>query len=381
MTENSTTSASPDRLAELTAAGVSLWLDDLSRDRIKSGNLAELVAGKHISGVTTNPTIFAGALSKGDAYSEQVAELAARGTSLADVITTLITDDVRNAADILKPVFDATGGVDGRVSIEVEPGLAKDTDGTIAQAQELAKIVDRPNVLVKIPATEEGLPAITAVLAEGISVNVTLIFSLERYEGVIDAFIAGMAKAKENGHNISELVSVASFFVSRVDSEIDKRIDENGSPEAHALRGQAAIANARLAFQLYQQKFATDEWKALADAGAKPQRPLWASTGVKDPAYDDTRYVVELVTDGVVNTAPEKTIDAVADHGEIRGDTIEGTYAQSSAVFSGLEAVGIDLPDVFDVLEREGVEKFDKSWKELQDTVSAELEKAGGNKQ
>ncbi|WP_029135965.1 transaldolase [Nakamurella lactea] len=381
MTEDSNTNDGPDRLAELSAAGVSLWLDDLSRDRINSGNLAELVATKHIVGVTTNPTIFAGALSKGDAYSAQVAELAGRGASLADVITALTTDDVRNAADILRPVFDATDGVDGRVSIEVEPGLARDTDGTIAQAQELAKIVDRPNLLVKIPATPEGLPAITAVLADGISVNVTLIFSLERYEGVIDAFIAGVAKAKENGHNVSELVSVASFFVSRVDSEVDKRIDENGSPEAQALRGQAAIANARLAFQLYEQKFSTDEWKALAAAGARPQRPLWASTGVKDPAYEDTRYVVELVTDGVVNTAPEKTIDAVADHGDIRGDTIQGTYAQSSAVFSGLEAVGIDLPDVFEVLEREGVDKFDKSWKELQDTVGAELEKAGGNAQ
>jgi transaldolase len=377
MTDNSST----DRLAELSDAGVSLWLDDLSRERISSGNLAELVATKHIVGVTTNPTIFAGALSKGEAYSAQVAELADRGASLSDVITALTTDDVRNAADILKPVFDATDGVDGRVSIEVEPGLANDTAGTIAQAQELAKIVDRPNLLVKIPATKEGLPAITAVLAEGISVNVTLIFSLERYGEVIDAFIAGVTKAKENGHNISELVSVASFFVSRVDSEVDKRIDQNGSPEAHSLRGQAAIANARLAYQLFEQKFGTDEWRALADAGAKPQRPLWASTGVKDPAYDDTRYVVELVTHGVVNTAPEKTIDAVADHGEIRGDTIEGTYAQSSAVFSGLEAVGIDLADVFDVLEREGVEKFVKSWTELQDTVGAELEKAGGKKE
>ena len=385
MTQNPTiTDQQRDRLAELTAQGVSLWLDDLSRDRIKSGNLAELIKAKHISGVTTNPTIFAGALSKGEAYNEQVAELAARGTQLQDVVTAVVTDDVRNAADILKPVFDATGGLDGRVSIEVEPALAKDTDGTIAQAKELAKIVDRPNLLVKIPATKEGLPAITAVLGEGISVNVTLIFSLERYSEVIDAFIAGVQKAKDNGHKISELVSVASFFVSRVDTEIDKRIDDNGSPEAQALRGQAAIANARLAYQLYEQRFTGDQsggWADLAAAGAKPQRPLWASTGVKDPAYDDTRYVVELVAPGTVNTAPEKTIDAVVDHGEVRGDTVKGTYAQSSAVFSGLEAVGIDLADVYQVLEREGVEKFATSWSELLVTVGNELDKAKSGEQ
>ncbi|MDQ2848177.1 MAG: transaldolase [Actinomycetota bacterium] len=381
MTENSnTTAAGADRLAALTAEGVSLWLDDLSRDRIQSGNLAELMATKHISGVTTNPTIFAGALSKGDSYNAQVAELAARGAQLDEVVTTLTTDDVRNAADILRPVWEATGGVDGRVSIEVDPRLAKDTQRTIAQAQELSKIVDRPNLLVKIPATEEGLPAITAVLAEGISVNVTLIFSLERYGQVIDAFFTGVKQAKDNGHDVSQLVSVASFFVSRVDTEVDKRLDAIGSPEANALRGQAAIANARLAFELYEQRHDSDEWKALAAVGGKPQRPLWASTGVKDPAYEDTRYVIDLVTAGTVNTAPEKTIDAVADHGEVHGDTVRGNYAQASAVFSGLEAVGIDIADVFDVLEREGVDKFEKSWQELLDTVGAELNKQDGAK-
>ncbi|WP_353647513.1 transaldolase [Nakamurella sp. A5-74] len=381
-TENSTaaTDSGRDRLAELTAQGVSLWLDDLSRERIRSGNLAELLTSKHISGVTTNPTIFAGALAKGDAYNAQVAELAAQGTKLDDVVTALTTDDVRDACDILKPVFDATGGVDGRVSIEVEPGLAKDTDGTIAQAKELSKIVDRPNLLVKIPATKEGLPAITEVLGEGISVNVTLIFSLERYGEVIDAYIAGVRKAKENGNVISELVSVASFFVSRVDAEIDKRLKALGTPEAQSLLGQAAIANARLAFQLFEQRFGTtdepsQEWADLAAAGAKVQRPLWASTGVKDPAYDDTRYVVDLVTANTVNTAPEKTIDAVADHGEISGDAVRHAYSQASSTFSSLEAVGIDLADVFEVLETEGVEKFAASWTELLDTVRGELEK------
>ena len=374
------TDSDRDRLAELTAQGVSLWLDDLSRERIRSGNLAELLTTKHISGVTTNPTIFAGALAKGDSYNAQVAELAAQGAKLEDVVTALTTDDVRDACDILEPVFDSTGGVDGRVSIEVEPGLAQDTEGTVAQAKELRKIVDRPNLLVKIPATKAGLPAITEVLGEGISVNVTLIFSLERYGEVIDAYIAGVRKAQENGHVISELISVASFFVSRVDAEIDKRLKALGTPEAQSLLGQAAIANARLAFQLFEQRFGTidepsEEWADLAAAGAKVQRPLWASTGVKDPAYDDTRYVVDLVTPNTVNTAPEKTIDAVADHGEVTGDTVRDAYSQASSTFSSLEAVGIDLADVFEVLETEGVEKFVASWNELLDTVRGELEK------
>jgi len=255
----------------------------------------------------------------------------------------------------------------------VEPGLAFDTAGTVAQAQELAKIVDRPNVLVKIPATLAGLPAITSTLAEGISVNVTLIFSLERYDGVIDAFVAGLEQAKANGHDLSKIQSVASFFVSRVDTEIDARLDKIGTPEAASLRGKAAIANARLAYQLFEKKFSGDQWDALAAAGAKPQRPLWASTGVKDPLYDDTRYVVELVAPNTVNTAPEKTIDAVADHGVIRGNTIEGTYGAASSTFSALEAVGVDLKDVFEVLETEGVDKFVKSWEQLQETVRKSL--------
>ena len=365
-----------DALAELTAAGVSLWLDDLSRRRITSGNLAELIATKHISGVTTNPTIFAAALASGADYAAQVGDLAARGASVDDVVRAATTDDVRAAADLFAPVFAATDGVDGRVSIEVDPRLADDTAGTVAQAQELAKIVDRPNVLIKIPATKAGVPAITAVLAEGISVNVTLIFSLDRYAEVIDAFLAGLEQARANGHDLASIHSVASFFVSRVDTEIDKRLDAIGSPEAQALRGQAAIANARLAYQLYEQKHAGERWEALKAAGARPQRPLWASTGVKDPAYDDTRYVVELVAPGTVNTAPEKTIDAVADHGVIRGDTIAGTYGASSATFSALEAVGIDLADVYQVLETEGVDKFIKSWAELLDSVSAALQQA-----
>lgn len=365
-------------LNDLTAAGVSLWLDDLSRARIASGNLADLISTKNISGVTTNPTIFAAALSKGDAYAEQVGELVGRDASVEDAIRTLTTDDVRNAADLFAGVFRDTGGVDGRVSIEVEPGIARDSEATIAQAQELAKLVDRPNLLVKIPATKEGLPAITETLANGISVNVTLIFSLARYAEVIDAYIAGIKKAKELGRDISQLHSVASFFVSRVDSEIDKRLDAIGTEEAKALKGLAAIANARLAYQLFEEKFSTPEWEELAAAGAHLQRPLWASTGVKDPAYNDTQYVVELVTDGVVNTAPEKTIDAVADHGVIRGDTIKDTYADAAKVMRDLTAVGVDLDDVFQTLEDEGVDKFIVSWNELVDTVGDAMQRARG---
>ena len=367
---------STDPLADLTSEGVSLWLDDLSRDRIQSGNLASLIADRHISGVTTNPTIFAAALSKGHLYDAQVKELAKQGASLDDTIRTLTTDDVRDAADLFTGVFNATKGVDGRVSIEVEPTIARDAHATALQANELYKIVDRPNLLVKIPATQEGLPAITETLATGISVNVTLIFSLARYGEVIDAYIDGVKQAKESGEDIGKLQSVASFFVSRVDSEIDKRLDAIGTDEAKALKGKAAIANARLAYKLYEEKFGTADWAELEAAGANKQRPLWASTGVKDPAYDDTRYVVELVAPGTVNTAPEKTIDAVADHGVIRGNTISGSYQESEQVFADLTAAGIDLDDVYDVLETEGVDKFVVSWNELVGTVSDALENA-----
>ncbi|WP_134669671.1 MULTISPECIES: transaldolase [unclassified Amycolatopsis] len=367
-----------DRLAQLSEAGVSIWLDDLSRERLNSGNLAGLIRDKHVVGVTTNPTIFANALSKGAAYDEQVNDLAARGADLDGTVRELTTTDVRNAADLFRDVYNATNGVDGRVSIEVDPRLAKDTDKTVAEAKDLWKTVDRPNVMIKIPATEEGLPAITAVLAEGISVNVTLIFSVERYEAVIKAFFAGLEQAKANGHDLKGIHSVASFFVSRVDSEVDKRLNAIGTDEAKALLGEAAIANARLAYAAFEKLFATDQWKALAEAGANAQRPLWASTGVKDPAYSDTRYVDQLVVKDVVNTMPEKTMDSVADHAEITGDTVSGKGEQAQAIFDKLSAAGIDVPDVFVTLETEGVEKFEKSWQELLDTVTGQLNKARG---
>ena len=369
---------STDRLAQLSEAGVSIWLDDLSRERLNSGNLAGLIRDKHVVGVTTNPTIFANALSKGDAYDEQVNDLAARGADLDGTVRELTTTDVRNAADLFRDVYNATNGVDGRVSIEVDPRLAKDTEKTVAEAKDLWKTVDRPNVMIKIPATEEGLPAITAVLAEGISVNVTLIFSVERYEAVINAFFAGLEQAKANGHDLKGIHSVASFFVSRVDTEVDKRLNAIGTDEAKALLGEAAIANARLAYAAFEKLFATDRWKALAEAGANAQRPLWASTGVKDPAYSDTRYVDQLVVKDVVNTMPEKTMDSVADHAEITGDTVSGKGEQAQAIFDKLSAAGIDVPDVFVTLETEGVEKFEKSWQELLDTVTGQLNKARG---
>ena len=362
-----------DRLADLTAQGVSLWLDDLSRQRLRSGNLQDLIDTRHISGVTTNPSIFQAALADGASYQQQLDELAARGASVDDVVRTLTTDDVRDACDLFTGLFDSTRHVDGRVSIEVDPRLAHETQATIDQAAELHKIVDRPNVLIKIPATQAGLPAITAVIGEGISVNVTRIFSLARYRAVMDAYLTGLEQAAEAGHDLAEIHSVASFFVSRVDTEIDKRLKAIGSPEAQALEGQAAIANARLAYRAYEQTFTGPRWEALAAKGANKQRPLWASTGVKDPHYDDTRYVVELVAPNTVNTAPEKTIAAVADHGTITGNTIDGTDDQAAAVFSALEAAGVDLHDVFAVLEIEGVEKFIAAWQELLDSVSAEL--------
>jgi transaldolase len=364
-------------LAALSSAGVSVWLDDLSRQRLQSGNLQELIDTKSIVGVTTNPSIFQAALSHGDAYDAQVAELAERGADVDATIRTVTTDDVRNAADVLRPQWEASDGIDGRVSIEVDPRLAHDTDKTVAQAIELWKIVDRPNILIKIPATKAGLPAISAVLAEGISVNVTLIFSVERHREVMDAYLEGLEAAKAAGHDVSKIHSVASFFVSRVDTEIDKRLEKIASDDALALRGKAGVANARLAYAAYQEVFiGGDRFAPLETDGARVQRPLWASTGVKNPDYSDTLYVTELVAPNTVNTMPEKTIDAVADHGIVTGDTITGTASAAQEVFDKLEAVGVDLTDVFLVLEDEGVDKFEASWKELLDATQEQLNDA-----
>jgi transaldolase len=366
-----------DRLKALADAGVSIWLDDLSRERIESGSLADLVKEKSVVGVTTNPTIFAAAIADGERYDDQVARLVKAGESVDRVVFELTTEDVRNACDILAPVADGSSS-DGRVSIEVEPDLANDTEGTIASARALWAAVDRPNALIKIPATKEGLPAITAAIAEGISVNVTLIFSLERYREVMDAYLTGLEQARDAGLDLASIQSVASFFVSRVDTEVDKRLDAIGTDDAKALHGKAAIANARLAFAAFEEVVASDRWKTLADAGAHRQRPLWASTGVKNEAYPDTLYVTELVVADTVNTMPEKTMDAFADHGELHGDTVTGRAAEAQEVFDRLAAVGIDFEDVLLVLEQEGVDKFKKSWTELVETVSGQMEKAVG---
>ncbi|MHA0287066.1 transaldolase [Mycobacterium sp. C3-094] len=364
-----------ENLAALSAAGVSVWLDDLSRERLQTGNLQSLIDTKSVVGVTTNPSIFQAALSKGDAYDDQIKELAERGADVDATIRTVTTDDVRNACDVFAKIYEQSDGVDGRVSIEVDPRLAHDTDKTILQAIELWKIVDRPNLLIKIPATEAGVPAIASVLAEGISVNVTLIFSVERYRLVMDAYLKGLEKAKEAGHDLSRIHSVASFFVSRVDTEIDKRLEDIGSDEALALRGKAGVANARLAYAAYEEVFLGGErFEKLENDGARVQRPLWASTGVKNPDYSDTLYVTELVAPNTVNTMPEKTMDAVADHGVVTGDTVTGKGAESQEIFDELSGVGIDLTDVFLVLENEGVEKFEKSWQELIEATQGQLD-------
>ena len=364
-----------DVLRELTEEGVSVWLDDISRDRLRTGNLEMLMKDFQVRGVTSNPTIFAHALSQGDAYDEQTKDLKLRGVSVEEASRMITTYDIRWAADVLRPAYDETDGLDGRVSIEVDPRLAKDTAATVAEAKQLWWLVDRPNMYIKIPATLEGLPAITAAIAEGISVNVTLIFSLERYNAVIDAYMEGLEKADAAGHDLSHIASVASFFVSRVDTEVDKRLEKLGTNEAKALKGTAAIANARLAYELYEQRIDTDRWRALAAKGARVQRPLWASTSTKDPSFPDTMYVTELVAKDTVNTMPEATIHAVADHGEIRGDTIHGTYDASRKVIADLEKLGISYDDVVAVLEDEGVAKFAASWNELLETVKGQLSK------
>ena len=362
-----------DSLTDLTDAGVSIWLDDLSRDRLVTGTLADLAARDHVVGVTTNPTIFAKAISGSDAYGPQIRDLAARGVGVGEALRALTTFDVRWACDVLRPVYDRTDGVDGRVSIEVDPRLARDTGATIAEARALWWAVDRPNLFIKIPAARQGLPAIAACLAEGISINITLIFSLERYDAVMEAFLDGLERARQAGHDLPSIASVASFFVSRVDTEIDSRLDKIGTTDAAALRGEAAIANARLAYQHYERVFSSARWAALRAAGARPQRPLWASTSVKDPAYPDTRYVTGLVAPGVVNTMPEATLRAVADHGRVPADSIHGHYDEARQVLGRLQAEGVDLDEVMQGLEDSAVSKFDASWDQLGEQLAASL--------
>jgi len=369
--------ATAGTLKRLSDEGVSIWLDDLSRKRIESGNLAELVDTKNVVGVTTNPSIFQAAIGSGEGYEEQLADLAVRKVTVEEAVRMMTTADVRAAADILRPVYEATGGRDGRVSIEVDPRLAHRTAATIAEAKQLSWLVDRPNVMIKIPATKAGLPAITEVIGEGISVNVTLIFSLERYREVMDAYLAGLEKAQAAGIDLATIHSVASLFVSRVDSEIDKRLTALATDEALALKGKAALANARLAYEAYEEVFSGDRWTALSGAKANKQRPLWASTGVKDPSYKDTLYVDELVAPGTVNTMPEATLNATADHGDIHGDTVTGGYAQARADLDAVERLGISYDTVVKQLEDEGVAKFEVAWQDLLGAVAKSLSGKG----
>ncbi len=370
-----------DRLEALSDAGVSVWLDDISRGRLTSGNLAELIEQSNVVGVTSNPTIFAKAVENADDYAEQVKDLAVRGVTLEEAVRAITTFDVRWGCDVMRGVYDSTAGLNGRVSLEVDPRLAHQTQATIAEARALWWMVDRPNLMIKIPATEEGLAAITAATAEGISVNVTLIFSLERYRKVMDAYLSGLEQAKGNGNDLASIRSVASFFVSRVDTEVDNRLDaiaESGHhvEEAKRLRSKAAIANARLAYQQFEDIFGGDRWAALEAAGAHKQRPLWASTSVKDPDLPDTMYVTELVAPDTVNTMPEATVEATGDHGEIEGDTITGRYDEARQVIDDLDRLGITYDDVVKVIEDEGVDKFEKSWTELLATVKKALQEA-----
>lgn len=366
-----------DSLAALSAEDVSIWLDDISRERLRSGSLADLVSGKHVVGVTSNPTIFQKALEKGDAYDQQLKDLAVRGVQLEESVRLLTAYDIRWGCDVLRSVFDSTAGKDGRVSIEVDPRIAHDTAKTTAEAKALWWLVDRPNVMIKIPATVAGLQSITDATAEGISVNVTLIFSLDRYQAVADAYLTGLEHAAEAGVDLATIRSAASFFVSRVDTEVDARLVKIGTPAALALKGKAAIANARLAYERYQAVFSSDRWAALAAKGAHTQRPLWASTGVKDPAYDDTQYVIQLAAPDTVNTMPEATLAAVADHGVVAGDQVTTHYGDARAVMAGLKDVGVDIDDVTELLEVEGVQKFEDAWGELLAGVQAKLDAAG----
>ena len=372
-------------LDDLAAAQVSIWLDDLSRPRIMTGSLARMVDGGEIVGITTNPTIFAKAIGAGSGYEDQLRDLALRGTAIGETLRLLTAWDVRAACDILRPVYERTAARDGRVSIEVDPRISGDADRTAAEARGLWWLVDRPNLFIKIPATLAGLPAITASIADGISVNVTLIFSLNRYRAVLDAFLTGMEQRKAAGGSVVGIESVASFFISRVDTEVDRRLGQmtaqasgkDLAAELDRLRGQAALANARLAYEIYEQMLVSDRWKALAAAGARPQRLLWASTGVKDKAFSDTRYVTDLVAPDTVNTMPEATLLAVADHGEIQGDAVRGSYAAAHALFETLSRAGLDIEEVANTLEEQGIASFAKSWDELIASVTKQIQKAG----
>lgn len=365
-----------ENLAALSNTGVSIWLDDLSRTRIKSGNLQELIDTKHVVGVTTNPAIFSAAIGDGSTYADQVADLAKAGAKVDEAVFAMIVDDVRAACDIMMPVYEKSNGEDGRVSIEVDPRFSADYQKTIDQARDLWKRVDRPNTMIKIPATPESLPAVTDAIAEGISVNVTLIFSVAQYEDVMDAYMKGVEKGLEKGTDMSKVRSVASFFVSRVDTMIDPMLDAKGTDAAKEIRSTLGVANARLAYEAYEKAIAGQRWQKLAEAGANRQRPLWASTGVKDPSLSPTLYVDELAVDDTVNTMPEATLLATEKDAKLHGDAVHGTYEASHELFAKLEGEGISFDECADKLLSEGVDKFEVAWNALLDNVDAAMKQA-----
>jgi transaldolase len=356
-------------LQAVSDAGVSIWLDDLSRDRLQSGSLAKLISESNVVGVTTNPSIFSAAIKGSALYRADVLALKEQGADTAAIVTALTTADVMAACDLFMQIFNSSHHVDGRVSIEVDPFLADETQPTIAQGKSLWHLINRPNLLVKVPATLAGLPAIRELTAAGISINVTLIFSVERYKLVMDSYLGGLEDRLAAGLPITEIHSVASFFVSRIDTEIDKRLDALSSNSP--LRGKSAIANAVLAYEAYLEVTASPRWQKLAEVGANQQRPLWASTGVKDKSYDSTRYVIELIAHHCVNTMPEATLDEVRSHGVVRGDSITPAIAGAHSHFIALKEAGIDFTDVVEFLEKDGVKKFADAWQELLDNVSA----------
>ena len=363
-----------ERIHKLADAGQSVWIDSLSRDDIESGNLQGLV-DEGVTGVTSNPTIFQEAISESSRYDEQLAELSRREEEPKEIFLRLASDDIKNACDHLRPVWDRTGGKDGHVSLEVSPDLAYDTDATVEEAQRLHEMVERPNLLVKIPATEAGLPAIEEMISRGRSINVTLIFSLERYRAVANAYIRGLSRLVENGGDPSTVASVASFFVSRVDSEADKRLDKIGRDD---LKGRLAIENAKLAYADFESIFSGSEWENLAAKGANVQRPLWASTSVKNPEYRDTAYVEALVGPDTVNTMPLSTYEAVKDHAEIRENALLENVEEARKFMEQIQQAGIDYDDVTDTLEREGVQKFADSFDDLLGEIRQEARRLVG---
>ena len=359
-----------DELGLLSNASVSLWLEDLNRHRLVTGSLADMVARFHVVGVTTNPTIFAKAITGADNYSEQLGELSARGVHAGEALRALTTFDVRWACDVLRPVYDATDGVDGRVSIKVDPRLAYDTEGTYEEARRLHELIDKPNLYVKIPGTKPGLPAIEDMIAAGKSINITLLFSQQRHREVMEAYLRGLERLVASGGDPRKVSSVASFFVSRVDTEADKRLEAIGSDAARALRGKLAVANARLAYQNWEEAFAGERWQFLASKGASKQWCLWASTSTKNPDYPDTLYVDTLIGPESINTMPLETIEAFQDHGTV-ALAVEEHLDEADSLFRELERIGVDVEDVTETLEEEGVQKFDDSLQELFDGIRA----------